>query len=98
MICENYLIKGKEFMTDNLFQKLEEKIMLLLAELDCMRKELSQLRQENASLKLEKTRHAQKIQEMIALMDMLDAVNGNMPVNVHETTSVQGEKEQIAVA
>jgi len=85
-------------MTDNLFQKLEEKITLLLTELDCMRKELTQLKQENASLKLDKTRYAQKIQEMITLMDMLDGVKENIPVNVHGATLIQGEKEQIAVA
>lgn len=79
-------------MTDNLFEKLEEKVTLLLSEIDVMRKELAQLRHENAAYKLEKVRHTQKLQEMISLFDMLGDVQGNLANSFHS------EKEQIAVA
>jgi FtsZ-binding cell division protein ZapB len=60
-------------MTDNFLQKLEEKVMVLLAELEVLRKEHSQLKQENAHLKAEQQNHAKKLQALISLLDSLEA-------------------------
>ena len=85
---------GTSFVT----KKLEEKITLLLNEVDVMRNELTQLRHENSSYRLEKVRHTQKLQEMISLFDMLGEVQGDIANNFREAAILQGEKEQIAVA
>lgn len=60
-------------MTDNFLQKLEEKVMILLTELEAVRKELQQLRHENANLKADKASHAKKLQGLVALLDSLES-------------------------
>jgi len=62
-------------MTDNLLQKLEEKMMTLLGELESLRKETSLLRQENLFLKTEYTNHIKKLQNLISLLDSLDTTH-----------------------
>lgn len=59
-------------MTDNLMQKLEEKVMSLVAELENLRKELNQLRQESFAFKAEKNHHAKKLQGLVSLLDAVD--------------------------
>jgi len=59
-------------MTDSLLQKVEDKVMHLLAELDILRKEILQLKQDNVSLRAERTDHNKKLQGLISLLDMLD--------------------------
>ena len=58
-------------MTD-LIQKLEEKVVLLLTELEDLRFDVERLAQENADLKAEKTKYTQKLQSLIALLDTVD--------------------------
>lgn len=82
-------------MTDNLFEKLEEKVTVLLSELTVLRKELNQVRQENAALKLEKTQYTQKVQELISLFDLIDPATEGVS---HEPIRLQGEQEKVAVA
>jgi len=60
-------------MTDNFLQKLEEKVMVLLTELETLRKEVTSLRQENNSLKAEKVNYTKKLQGLLALMDSLES-------------------------
>lgn len=69
-------------MTENLLQKLEEKMMMLLSEVEGLRKENQRLGQENVVLRVEKESHAKKLQDLIAL---LDAVNGG-EVNIGSTS------------
>jgi regulator of replication initiation timing len=62
-------------MTDNLLQKLEERMMTLLAELENLRKETHRLKQENQNLKTEYTNHIKKLQNLVSLLDSLDGAN-----------------------
>lgn len=78
-------------MTDNFLQKLEEKVMVLLTELEVLRKEHSQLKQENANLKAEKQNHAKKLQGLISLLDSLEATteeSGHVELEL-----IQGKEE-----
>lgn len=65
-------------MMDNLLQKLEERVTLLVAEVDEVRKELYRVRQENASLKAEKDIQKQKLQSLISLLDAFDVNQDRM--------------------
>ena len=78
-------------MTDNFLQKLEEKVMVLLTELETLRKEHSQLKQENINLKTEKQNHAKKLQGLISLLDSLEATAED-PSHV-ELELIQGKEE-----
>ena len=64
-------------MTDNFLQKLEEKVMVLLTELEGLRKEINHLRHENANLKAEKMNHSKKLQSLVSLLDSLEAESAN---------------------
>lgn len=69
-------------MTDNLLQKLEEKMMTLLAELENFRKETNRLKQENHNLKTEYSNHIKKLQNLVSLLDSIDSTHA--PVMLHE--------------
>lgn len=78
-------------MTDNFLQKLEEKVMVLLTELEALRKDHYQLKQENANLKAEKHNHAKKLQGLISLLDSLEATTEE---SAHiELELIQGKEE-----
>ena len=62
-------------MTENLLQKLEEKMMTLLSEVEDLRKEVNRLNMESASLKMERENHGRKLQELIGLLDTVSIVN-----------------------
>ena len=59
-------------MTDNLLQKLEEKIVSLLTEVDGLRKEISRLRLENNSLSVAHNNYSKKLQELVSLLDIVE--------------------------
>jgi regulator of replication initiation timing len=59
-------------MTENLLQKVEDKIHLLLAEVARMRKELHYLKHENATLKSQLGQHTKKLQGLVSLLNMVD--------------------------
>lgn len=66
-------------MTEQMLQKLEEKMMMLLGEVEDLRKAIDRLTQENTSLKQENSgmkfdreNHARKLED---LLSMLDTVN-----------------------
>ncbi len=56
-------------MTETLLQKLEEKTMNILTELENLRNELKQLKHENFSLRSEKDNNTRKLQDLMALLD-----------------------------
>ncbi|OGT60136.1 MAG: hypothetical protein A3E85_03540 [Gammaproteobacteria bacterium RIFCSPHIGHO2_12_FULL_45_12] len=56
-------------MTENLLQKLEEKMMMLLSEVETLRKDLRMVLEVNASLKAERETHAKKLQDLLSLLD-----------------------------
>jgi regulator of replication initiation timing len=59
-------------MTETLIQKIEDKVLLLLAEITNLRQEVNQLRSENTSLRAEQSDHAEKLRELVSLLDVLD--------------------------
>ncbi len=56
-------------MTENLLQKLEEKTMTILAELEKLRGEVKNLKQENASLRTEKETSSRKLNDLVSLLE-----------------------------
>ena len=79
-------------MTENLLQHVEEKVMHLVMELENLRKEIGQLRQENAAMKMEKNNYAQKMQGLISLLDTIDST-GEL---VQSDSGISQEKYEIA--
>lgn len=69
-------------MPENLLQKLEEKMMMLISEVEGLRKENYRLNHENSSLKTEKENHTKKIQEFLALLDAVNVVDNTL-VNIN---------------
>jgi regulator of replication initiation timing len=59
-------------MTDTLLYKVEERVMVLVAELEEMRNEMQRVKQENGMLKAEKATYAQKLQGLISLLETVD--------------------------
>jgi len=78
-------------MTDNILQKLEEKVMLLLTELEGLREELGQLRQENAQFRAEKMTYTKKLQALVSLLDSLEVTDESANVSTLEV--LQGQEE-----
>jgi hypothetical protein len=67
-------------MTENLLQKLEEKMMMIVSELEDSRKEIQRLNevvertsQENTFLKIKYENDAKKVHELILLLDTLNS-------------------------
>lgn len=75
-------------MTDTLIQTLEEKVMLLLTELEDLRFEVQQLKQENNQFKTEKAHYTQKLQGLISLLDSSE-VEMNVSIPVDELEAMQ---------
>lgn len=65
-------------MTETLFQKLEEKMMMVLSEVEVLRKEVQRLSQENTTLKYEKDNNTQKLQGLVSLLDTMNLVDTSM--------------------
>jgi regulator of replication initiation timing len=59
-------------MTDNLLQKLEEKVITIVTELEGLQKVVIQLRSENSSLKADKENFATKLHNLVSLLDTID--------------------------
>lgn len=78
-------------MTDNLLQKLEEKIMALLTEMETMRQELGQVKQENSILRNDKSQSIKKVEELISLLDALDVPDISSQLSEQEI--FQGQEE-----
>ncbi|MBX3710182.1 MAG: hypothetical protein KIT56_03860 [Gammaproteobacteria bacterium] len=75
-------------MTENLLQKLEEKMMVILTEVESSRteieglhREIQRLSQENSMLRAERDNHSKKLTDLISLLDTV-SVPDNMMVNV----------------
>lgn len=67
-------LKKDTDMTENLLQKLEEKMMVLLTEIEDLRKDNLRLNNENAFLKVEREKHTKKLQDLISLLDAVPLV------------------------
>lgn len=62
--------------TENLLQKLEEKMMALLAELERVRQDNQLLSQENTQLKNERENDANSVKGLISLLDSVGSSDG----------------------
>lgn len=65
-------------MSDNLLQKIEERVLTLLGQLEVMRNEIVRLRHENAILREDQGDHTKKLQELISLLDVLEGAEGHV--------------------
>lgn len=80
-------------MTDQLFQKLEEKMMIILSEIEALRHEKERLSQENASLKSDQENHIKKLNDLILLLDSITSSEQPAVTNlnmVHKPILLQG--------
>lgn len=65
-------------MTENLLEKLEEKMMALLSEVEDLRKDVSRLNHENHVLKAEKDNSGKKLHDLISLLDSVSGVESKV--------------------
>jgi regulator of replication initiation timing len=65
-------------MTDNLFLKLEERMMVLVSEIEELRNQIQRLTGENAAYKAEKESNIKKLQDLISLVDSVNAMDNTM--------------------
>jgi len=75
-------------MTEMLLQKLEEKMMLLLSEVEDLRKEVIYLRQDGSHLRAEKENHSKKLSDLLGLLDavnLVDQAAANVNALAHPT-------------
>jgi regulator of replication initiation timing len=75
-------------MTENLLQKLEEKMMLLLSEVEDLRKETQRLSSENSSLRTDKDSYSKKLQDLISLLDTVNPVEPAVASNFATVTPI----------
>lgn len=69
-------------MTEMLLQKLEERMMLLLSEVEVLRKEVVTLRQEGSNLRSEKETNSRKLSDLLGLLDAVNVVD-QAAANLH---------------
>lgn len=62
-------------MTENLLLKLEEKMVMLISEVEELRKEIQHLNHENSTLRFDKENSSKKLQELISLLDTIGIVS-----------------------
>jgi hypothetical protein len=65
-------------MSENLLQKIEERVLTLLNELEVMRAEIIRLRSENAILKDDHGTHVHKLQGLLSLLEILEHSDGSL--------------------
>ena len=58
-------------MTETLLHKLEEKMMIVLSEVETLRKEIKRLHEENAMFRHERDNNTSKLEGLVALFDTL---------------------------
>lgn len=69
--------------TENLLQKLEEKMMVLLSEIEDLRKEVQHLNHENSTLKVERDSNMRKLQDLLSLLESVNGMESNMMNTSH---------------
>lgn len=62
-------------MTELLLQQLEEKTMLMLGEIESLRREVSVLKHENHTLRADQDKHGKKLQDLLTLLDAVNTVD-----------------------
>jgi regulator of replication initiation timing len=69
-------------MTESLLQKLEEKMVMLISEVEELRKEIQHLNHENSALRNERENHARKLQDLIALLDTVVSSSDSVATSI----------------
>ncbi len=82
-------------MTESLFQKLEEKVVTMISEVEQLRKELVRVSQENTALLAEKANQAQKLQGLVALIETLDVTSEVSFLRDNTVTSINRVEEVV---
>lgn len=67
-------------MTETLISKLEEKLMLILTELEKLRTEAFGLKQENTALRIEREKVEERLKSLMTLFDAVDTVETFSPI------------------
>lgn len=82
-------------MAEHILRKLEERIVVMVSELENVRKELEHANQEITILKAEKRYHREKIETMIALLDVFSETKESCMLDfMHE----HGDSDVITVS
>lgn len=88
-------------MTEQLLQKLEEKMMLLLGEIEDLRKTVDKvnqenvvLKQENAGMKFDRENHSRKLEDLLSLLDTINTAD--MPLAAASGLSVVQPAQSVA--
>ena len=88
-------------MTENLLQKLEEKMMVLLTELEDSRKDIQRLNNENSTLKLEKesfqTERQTYSKKLLGLLELLDSITETNPISENAMVSAMKPEAFLSV-
>lgn len=69
-------------MTESLLQKLEEKMVVLLTEVEDARLEIQRLKEENIILRSKEENNASKLQDLLALLDAVNTMENPVPNNI----------------
>lgn len=77
-------------MTDHFLQKLEEKVMTVLAELKELRSEINRLKKENTRLTAERNNDIKRLQELVALLDSTNIIKDNRSVEAYTLEIMEG--------
>ncbi len=62
-------------MSDTLFDELEKRVMAVIEEVELLRMEVKDLRDENATLKQQKQEREEQVQNVLTKMQRLDEEN-----------------------
>jgi regulator of replication initiation timing len=76
-----------ENLFENLLPKLEEKMMLLLTELEDARREIQRLCQENSLLKSDMGNYSKKLMDLLSLLDSVNQHADHLGLNMATATS-----------
>lgn len=79
-------------MTENLLQKLEEKMMALLSEVEDLRNEVARVTHENTTLKFERETNAEKLRGLISLMETVNPADNITTIPLHKPVLVQADR------
>jgi regulator of replication initiation timing len=87
-------------MTENLLQKLEERMVTLLSEIEDLRNEVQRLTQENFSLKNQSQHSTKKLQDLISLLDAVHVIERPVVMQHanHVARDVQDMESSVATA
>jgi regulator of replication initiation timing len=75
-----------ENLLENLVYKLEEKMMMLLTEIEDARREIQRLSQANSLLEIERDNHSKKLKDLLSLLDTVGSATDHFVSNMSAAT------------